>query len=79
LKKLVSEPFRVHVAAIENVVPLRIWNIKTVLCFLLRCLFDGLRLRPALFGLSHGLLLRFAATRIFQSILSGTRPLDHLV
>jgi hypothetical protein len=23
-------------------------------------LFDGLRLRPALFGISHGLLLRFA-------------------
>jgi len=34
--------------------------------------FDGLRLRPALFGISHGLLLRFAATRIFQLMLSGT-------
>ena len=42
-------------------------------------LFDGLRLRLALFGLSHGLLLRFAATRIFQSMLSGTKPLDHVV
>ena len=33
-------------------------------------LFDGLRLRPALFGLGLGLLLSFAATRIFQSMLS---------
>jgi hypothetical protein len=47
--------------------------------FLQSMLFDGLRLRPALFGLSHGLLLKFAATRIFQSTLSGTRPLDHVV
>jgi macrolide transport system ATP-binding/permease protein len=36
-------------------------------------LFDGLRLRPALFGLGLGLLLSFAATRTFQSMLSGTR------
>ena len=42
-------------------------------------LFDGLRLRPALFGLGLGLLLSFAATRIFQSNLSGTRPLDPVV
>jgi hypothetical protein len=42
-------------------------------------LFDGLRLRPALFGLGLGLLLSFAATRIFQSMLSGTRPLDPVV
>jgi hypothetical protein len=33
-------------------------------------LFDGLRLRPALFGL--GLPQSFAATRIFQSMLPGT-------
>jgi hypothetical protein len=39
-------------------------------------LFDGLRLRQALFGLALGLLLSFAATRIFQSMLSGTRPLE---
>jgi macrolide transport system ATP-binding/permease protein len=39
-------------------------------------LFDGLRLRPALFGLGLGLLLSFATTSIFQSMLSGTRPLD---
>jgi hypothetical protein len=37
-------------------------------------LFDGLRLRPALFGLL--LLLSFPPTRIFQSMLSGTRRLD---
>ena len=42
-------------------------------------LFDGLRLRPALFGLGLGLLLSFAATRIFQSMLHGTRPLDSVV
>jgi len=41
--------------------------------------FDGLRLRPALFGLGLGLLLSFAATRIFQSMLSGTKPLDPVV
>ena len=41
-------------------------------------LFDGLRL-PALFGLGLGLLLSFAATRIFQSMLSGTRPHDPVV
>jgi hypothetical protein len=35
-------------------------------------LFDGLRLCPTLFGLGLGLLLRFAAARIFQSMLSGT-------
>jgi predicted permease len=40
-------------------------------------LFDGLR--PALFGLGLGLLLSFAATRIFQSMLFGTRPLDPIV
>lgn len=42
-------------------------------------LFDGLRLRSALFGLGLGLLLNFAATHIFQSMLSGTRPLDPMV
>jgi hypothetical protein len=36
-------------------------------------LFVGLHLRPALFGLGLGLLLSFAATRIFQSMLPGTR------
>jgi predicted permease len=40
-------------------------------------LFDGLR--PALFGLGLGLLLSFAATRIFQSMLFGTKPLDPVV
>jgi ABC-type antimicrobial peptide transport system permease subunit len=42
-------------------------------------LFDGLR--PALFGLGLGLglLLSFAATRIFQSMFSGTRPLNPVV
>ena len=34
-------------------------------------LFDG--------PLGLGLLLSFAATRIFQSMLSGTRPLDPVV
>ncbi len=42
-------------------------------------LFDSLRLRPALFGLGLRLLLSFAATRIYQSMLSGTRPLDPVV
>ncbi len=40
-------------------------------------LVDGLR--PALFGLGLGLLLSFAATRIFQSMLFGTKPLDPVV
>ena len=42
-------------------------------------LFGGLCLRPALFGLGLGLPLSFAATRIFQSMLHGTRPLDSVV
>lgn len=42
-------------------------------------LFDGLSLRPALFGLGLGVLLSFAATRIFQSMHFGTRPLDPVV
>jgi hypothetical protein len=37
--------------------------------FLQSMQFYGLRLRPALIGFSHGLLLRFAATRIFQLML----------
>jgi putative ABC transport system permease protein len=40
-------------------------------------LFDGLR--PALFGLGLGLVVSMAATRIFQSMLFGTRPIDPLV
>ena len=42
-------------------------------------LFDGLCLRPALFSLGLDLLLSFAATRIYQSMLSGTKPLDPVV
>src|SRR5271167_3801716 len=38
---------------------------------------DGLR--PALFGLGLGLVASFAVTRIFQSMLFGTRPLDPVV
>ena len=40
-------------------------------------LIDGLR--PALFGVGLGLLMSFAATRIFQSMLFGTKPLDPVV
>jgi predicted permease len=40
-------------------------------------LVDGLR--PALLGLGLGLVASFAATRIFQSMLFGTRPLDPVV
>ncbi len=40
-------------------------------------LADGLR--PALFGLGLGLVLSLAATRIFQSMLFGTKPLDPVV
>jgi predicted permease len=40
-------------------------------------LIDGLR--PALFGLGLGLLMSFAATRIFQSMLFETKPLDPVV
>jgi putative ABC transport system permease protein len=40
-------------------------------------LMDGLR--PALFGLGLGLLMSFAATRILQSMLFGTKPLDPAV
>jgi len=40
-------------------------------------LFDGLR--PALFGLGLGLIGSVAATRIFQSMLFGTKPLDPMV
>ncbi len=40
-------------------------------------LVDGLR--PALFGLGLGLIASFAATRIFQSMLFGTKPLDPVV
>ena len=42
-------------------------------------LFDGLRLRPALFVLGLGLLFSFVATRTFQSMHSGTRALDPVV
>jgi predicted permease len=40
-------------------------------------LIDGLR--PALFGLGLGLVMSFAATRIFQSMLFGTKSLDPVV
>jgi len=40
-------------------------------------LTDGLR--PALFGLGLGLVGSLAATRIFQSMLFGTKPLDLMV
>jgi len=40
-------------------------------------LIDGLR--PALFGLGLGLVGSLAATRIFQSMLFGTKPLDPTV
>jgi hypothetical protein len=40
-------------------------------------LVDGLR--PGLFGLGVGLLLSILATRIFQSMLFGTKPLDPVV
>jgi putative ABC transport system permease protein len=40
-------------------------------------LVDGLR--PALFGLGLGLVASFVATRIFQSMLFGTKPLDPVV
>jgi putative ABC transport system permease protein len=40
-------------------------------------LMDGLR--PALFGLGLGLVMSFAGTRILQSMLFGTKPLDPVV
>jgi ABC-type antimicrobial peptide transport system permease subunit len=40
-------------------------------------LIDGLR--PAVFGLGIGLVASFAARRIFQSMLFGTKPLDPVV
>ena len=40
-------------------------------------LIDGLR--PAVFGLGIGLVASFAATRLFQSMLFGTKPLDAVV
>ena len=40
-------------------------------------LMDGLR--ATLFGLGLGLVMSFAATRIFQSMLFGTKPLDPVV
>ncbi len=40
-------------------------------------LIDGLR--PALFGLGLGLVMSIAATRMFQSMLFGTKPLDPAV
>jgi putative ABC transport system permease protein len=40
-------------------------------------LLDGLR--PALFGLGLGLVMSFAVTRIFQSLLFGTKALDPVV
>jgi ABC-type antimicrobial peptide transport system permease subunit len=40
-------------------------------------LVDGLR--PALYGLGLGMVASFAATRIFQSMLFGTKPLDPAV
>src|ERR1700721_3091367 len=36
-------------------------------------------LRPALFGLGLGLVMSLAATRIFQSMLFGMKPLDPVV
>jgi predicted permease len=40
-------------------------------------LVDGLG--PALYGLALGMVASFAATRIFQSMLFGTKPLDPVV
>ena len=40
-------------------------------------LMDGLK--PALFGLGLGLMMSFAATRIFQSMFFGTKALDPVV
>jgi len=40
-------------------------------------LLDGLR--PALLGLGVGLALSVVTTRVFQSMLFGTRPLDPAV
>jgi putative ABC transport system permease protein len=40
-------------------------------------LIDGLR--PALFGLGIGLVASLVATRFFQSMLFGTKPLDPVV
>ena len=40
-------------------------------------LVDGLR--PAIFGLGLGLVMSFAATRIFQSMFFGTKALDPVV
>ena len=40
-------------------------------------LVDGLR--PALFGLGLGLVVSVGATRIFQSMLYGTKSLDPMV
>lgn len=40
-------------------------------------LMDGLR--PALFGLGLGLVMSLAATRIFQSMIFGMKPLDPVV
>jgi putative ABC transport system permease protein len=40
-------------------------------------LMDGVR--PALVGLGLGLVMSLAATRIFQSMLFGTKPLDPVV
>jgi predicted permease len=40
-------------------------------------LVDGMR--PALFGLGLGLVMSLAATRIFQSMLFATKPLDPVV
>jgi ABC-type antimicrobial peptide transport system permease subunit len=40
-------------------------------------LVDGLR--PVLFGLALGLVASLATTRIFQSMLFGTKPLDPVV
>jgi putative ABC transport system permease protein len=36
-------------------------------------------LRPALFGLGLGLVVSVVATRVLQSLLFGTRPLDPVV
>ncbi len=40
-------------------------------------LFDGLR--PALLGLIFGLVAGMATTRLFASMLFGTKPLDPIV
>ena len=52
-------------------------QLLLLMLMLMLILMDGLR--PALFGLGLGLVISFAATRIFQSMLFGTKPLDPVV